>query len=1300
MSFVELKKSIEACMLQDRRRFHRRLRRLKGRRDKAVQERGLQKLEEHIRQSISRVNKRRQALVRQEFKSDLPILDSRSQLAEAIRANQVVIVCGETGSGKTTQLPRICLDIGRGLFGMIGHTQPRRLAARSVAHRLSEECGPSTPVGFQVRFNRTLPEETMVKIMTDGILLAELGEDPRLEKYDTIIIDEAHERSLNIDLLMGCLKGILDKRPELRVIVTSATIDSERFSEFFDGAPVFEVSGRQYPVEIVHAATGDSPEDPEKTVSRVSECMHEVLKAHPDEGDVLVFLPGEREIRELSQKLGGSFGSTFEIVPLYARLSLSAQQKALRSGSRRRIVLSTNVAETSLTVPGIRVVIDSGLVRINRFSARRGINRLPIEGVSLASANQRAGRAGRVAPGTCYRLFSEGALQRRDAFTAPEVMRTNLASLILRLAELGFTDIDAFPLLDRPKPAAVRAGLETLQDLGALDASGELTSLGRSMAKLPVDPRIARILLSGQTFGCLDDILVIASAMSISDPRLRPPEKEEQAAQRHAVFKVAGSDFLSLRALWKSWRKIDRRGQGRRRWCQENYLSWVRMLEWREIHDQLRRMLREAGLTGGAGKGDDEAIHRALLSGLVANVGNHSRSEQDGEAASRKNKGVYDGPGRRRFRIHPSSDLSSQRPDWIVAGEIVETTQLWARRVAQVDPDWIVEAASHLLEPVYGDPSWNAPRGSAVTSEKRMFRGLMVPGSRMVSYALVDQYVARQMFIEDGLVRNGFERTFSFLEHNRELQNQIEASEARLRRRDLLVSELERCAFYESRIPTSVVDLNSFAAWFETAHVDEIEALRMKEADLLRREVRADEDAFPSSLEIQGCSCPISYGFEPGSSHDGMCVQVPLAILPGLDPEPLQWLVPGLLDEKIEMIIRGLDKSIRRTCQPVNEAVAWCRDQMKSSDKPFNDALADSISIRSGQHVTMGMVAGVALSTHLVAMIEVLDGDHVVCRDRDMQAIQASHGGRAVEDFHELAQSHSRHESGLTSWPAGQLLDQVPLDVAGIVIPTWTALVDEGQSVGVVLVRTPAEATHQTRQGLCRLGLINGGGSIEFQVDHLPGLDQMALLGAGCMSGVELRDGLSMLSTERMLLGDEGITGLLQEKSFMTRLERASADISEAVLRTGQLISGILDIRQEIAVMLESGPPPGCELIWKSESEHMDRLFCSGVLQSTPSGWLSQYPRWLEVIRVRLQSARRDPHRHSEASRSVDRWEGPLIEIWSRRDSMACGAIRQMSWFIEEWRAGVFAQKLGRAIPVDEESLRSQWEEVRRSSGG
>ncbi|MEE2907825.1 MAG: ATP-dependent RNA helicase HrpA, partial [Planctomycetota bacterium] len=649
-SIPELAENIEVCLLQDRRRFRRRLRRLKGRGDAKIRDRGLRKLQAQINESMEQVDLRRQRLVPQTFTGDLPILDARASLAKAIQDHPVIIVCGETGSGKTTQLPRICVDLGRGLFGLIGHTQPRRLAARAVAQRISEEMGSDSGVGYQVRFRRDVSSETVIKVMTDGILLAELSHDPQLEHYDTIIIDEAHERSLNIDLLLGCLKRISERRPELRVIVTSATIDAERFADFFDGAPVIEVSGRQFPVDIVHAESGDSPEDPDSVSTRVRTAMDQVLDRHPREGDVLIFLPGEREIREVSRTLEGPFGHTFEIVPLYARLSLGAQQKALRPGQRRRIVLATNVAETSLTVPRIRVVIDSGLARINRYSARRGVERLPVEGVSRASANQRAGRAGRLAPGTCLRLYSESAFNRRDEFTAPEIMRTNLASLILRLADLGLGTIEDFPLLDRPRPAAIRAGMDTLFELGALDDHGALTSLGRSMARLPVDPRVARMLLAGLEEECLGDVLIIASALAVPDPRLRPPGEEQVADQRHAAFQVEGSDFLSLRVLWQDWVKTIRSASSRRRWCKSNYLSWIRMREWREIHDQLHRMLRESGIRAGRERGDDDAVHRALLSGLVTNIGNLARPRLESGGAAKIEKGVYEGPDHRRFR--------------------------------------------------------------------------------------------------------------------------------------------------------------------------------------------------------------------------------------------------------------------------------------------------------------------------------------------------------------------------------------------------------------------------------------------------------------------------------------------------------------------------------------------------------------------------------------------------------------------------------------------------------------------------
>ncbi|MCH2133271.1 MAG: ATP-dependent RNA helicase HrpA [Phycisphaerales bacterium] len=1293
----EIAAAIDSCLIRDRRRFRRRLRRLKGRGDVEVRGRGLEKLAKQVKESLEAVDRRRQVLVKQEFAGDLPILEARAEIDRALADNQVVIICGETGSGKTTQLPRMAMDGGRGLFGVIGHTQPRRLAARAVAQRISDELGPVGPqvVGFQVRFRRQTPPDSIIKVMTDGILLAELADDPRLEQYDTIIVDEAHERSLNIDLLLGCLRRIVAQRPELRVIVTSATIDADRFSTFFGGAPVIEVSGRQYPVDIVHPESGSGPDDPESVSRAVHDAMHEAVRRHPDTGDVLVFLPGEREIREVGRTLQGPFGRDFEIVPLYARLSLAAQQKALRPGARRRIVLSTNVAETSLTVPRIRVVIDSGLARINRYSARRGIERLPVEGISQASAAQRTGRAGRIAPGTCLRLYSEAALAKRDAYTPPEILRTNLAGVILRLADMGLGSVEEFPLLDPPRPQAIRAGLETLHELGALDAAGGLTRVGRSMARMPVDPRLSRMLLAGHEENCLDDVLVIASGLAIPDPRVRPPESEQAADQRHAAFREEGSDFLSMRTLWEEWVKVIRAGGGssHRRWCQSNFLSWVRMREWREIHDQLHRMLREVGLRTerrDRREVDADAVHRSLLVGLVTNVGHRARPTAT--TSGKVEKGVYEGPSRRRFRIHPSSGLTRERPPWIMAAELVETTQLWARKAAGIDPSWIGSVAAHLLEPVYGDPEWDGTRGAAMTQETRTLRGLAIPGSRRVAYAKVDADVARRMFIDEGLVRGDLSLGAEFYRHNRQLQEEIERREDRLRRRDLLVSELERAAFYEKHVPDWVVDLASLKRWIDTAKAGEVDALRMKESDLLRRDVAVEEEAFPEFMTLSGVTCAVHYGFEPGSDQDGMCVRVPLGILTRIDPVRLGWLVPGLLPEKIEAVIRGLDKDIRRECQPVADTVDWCRHEMRDGEGPVDGRLAELLTQRSGHDVTVAMVSAVELPPHLQVMIEVVDGETVVGQGRDLGVLRDQLASGAVADFAGAAAAHDLARENQQSWTWGSLFEPVTLQVGGVALSAWTSLEDEGRSVGIRLVPSSMEAVQRSRRGLCRLFLMAGGGSIEFQVEHLPELDRLMLSASPVLGSDHLCDGVALLACEAIYLGDGGPRHLSTREAFESRLVEGEALIVKSVLEVGERCREIFQRRQDVAIVLESGCPPGAEVTWDEEARHLDRLFQPDVLHETPRAWLAQYPRWLDVMTQRLHRARRENGRGLRIE-EVDRWEARLATVW--RGDATLPAVRQLAWLMEEWRVRHQAPGQPQAVPVTEETLAQQWEVIR-----
>ena len=1290
----ELADSIEGCQMRDRRRFRRRLRRLKGRGDAKARTNGLKKLRGHIEESLDLVEKRRQLVPGELLTSDLPVLKAQHEIQQALQANQVIIVCGETGSGKTTQLPQIAMRAGRGIFGLIGHTQPRRLAARAVAQRIAEEIGPDGQeiVGFQVRFRKQVKDHALIKIMTDGILLSELATDPKLEQYDTIIVDEAHERSLNIDLLLGCLHQIVQKRPELRVIITSATIDSERFSEFFGGAPVIEVPGRQFEVEVIHAESGDSEDDPEVMASAVQEAMDQALVKHPREGDVLVFLPGEREIREVARVLHGPFGNEFEIVSLYARLSLAAQQKALKPQRRRRIVLATNVAETSLTVPRIRVVIDSGLVRVKRYSARRGIERLPVEGVSKASANQRTGRAGRVAEGTCYRLYSEGAFQKRDDFTAPEIMRTNLASVILRLADLGLGEVETFPLLDRPRPQAMRAGRETLWELGAIDEQSRLTGTGRSMARMPVDPRLARMLLAGQEHRCLADVLVIASGLAIPDPKIRPEGEEAVADQRHAAFRVEGSDLLSKRTLWEAWVERVRAGgtSSQRRWCQSNSLSWVRMREWREIHDQLHRMLREMGIHVSGRSSPAEAVHRALLSGLVTSVGKLARpSAQDGNA--KFEKGMYDGPGRRRFKIHPSSGVRSIRPDWIMSAEIIETNRLWARSVAGIDPVWIAEAAPHLLEPEYGDPEWDAVRGSAVTTQRRMLAGLLLPGTRRVSYVVVDPMVARRIFIDEGLVRRDLQLEAGFFKRNGVLQEEIERREDRLRRRDLLVSEQERSRFYDSRLPDHVVDLQTLKSWLNTASDLELNALVMQESDLVRQDVEAPDDDFPTTLPIAGIACQVRYGFEPGADHDGLCIQVPVALLPRVDQERLQWLVPGLLKEKMEAIVRGLPKDIRRDCQPVAETVAWCLSDIPEG-VAFLEYLSRRLTQRSGQDVSPGMIEAVTLDPHLLASIEVMDGERPMARGRDVQELLRECGGEATRRMADVVAEHPRSRSGLTSWEFDSILDPVNIELGGQSLSTWAALVDEGGTVGIQLVASPTEAVQRSRRGLCRLLLLATEGSIPFQLEHLPGHDQLVLLASTCLASDELRDGLSILAAELIFLQDGGAAKVTNVSIFDQLLSDHWGSISEGVMKALSMVQDLITRRQEIALQVESSPPPGAELVWEAERRHLDRLFATEVLHETPASWLAQYPRWLQVIARRLDRARRGI---DVSPIELTEWEDRLIGVWSEQEIHP--SVRQLSWLIEEWRVRCLSPDEPQAVKVTPETLQQQWSVVTRN---
>ncbi|MCA1805830.1 MAG: ATP-dependent RNA helicase HrpA [Xanthomonadaceae bacterium] len=903
---------IDLCPLQLRPLLRKRWQGLR-RRARAAQpvDRGLRALARDLETATTRRAARLAALPSPEYALALPVVARRAELRAAIAAHPVIIVCGETGSGKTTQLPKICLELGRGVDGLIGHTQPRRIAARSLAARVAEELHSRVgqAVGCKMRFHDQVGEQTFLKIMTDGILLAETQGDPDLLQYDTFIIDEAHERSLNVDFLLGYLKQLLPRRPDLKLIITSATIDPERFSRHFSNAPVIEVSGRTYPVELRYRPLrGDDEEDQDRDRGQaLLDAVDEL--AREGDGDVLVFLSGERDIREAAELLRKHHPPHTEVLPLYARLSASQQQAVFRPHRGRRIVLATNVAETSLTVPGIRYVVDTGLARLSRYSYRSKVQRLPIEKISRAAADQRAGRCGRVAAGICIRLYSEEDFAARPAFTEPEILRTNLAAVILQMSALGLGAVEDFPFVEAPDARFVRDGFKLLQELGAVDEGQRLTERGRQLARLPVDPRIGRMILAAREELCLREVLVIAAALSVQDPRERPLDKAQAADEKHRLFAVPYSDFLGYLNLWNAYHEQARHlSQNKlRKWCQQHFISYVRMREWHEVERQLQRLVTDMGLRLNQEEAEPDAIHRALLSGLLGNIAMKTAERE------------YTGARNLKLELFPGSVLVKKRPQWIMAAELVETGKRYARTLAVVEPRWVEPLAAGLVKRSHGEPHWEKRAGQVVARERVTLYGLPVVTQRRVNYGPIDPVLSRELFIREALVAGQLGTPGRFMTHNRALVAEVLELEARARRRDLLVSEEELYAFYDARLPAGIHDQVAFEHWRKQAEREDPRCLYFAREALLAQEEAIDTRQFPAQLEWQGLRLPVRYRFEPGEEDDGMTVTVPLAALNQLRPASFEWLVPGLLEEKLTLLIKSLPKQQRRHFVPVPE---------------------------------------------------------------------------------------------------------------------------------------------------------------------------------------------------------------------------------------------------------------------------------------------------------------------------------------------------------------------------------------------
>ncbi len=1237
---------------------------------------------------------------------DLPVSQVRGELAAAITAHQVVVVAGETGSGKTTQLPKICLELGRGVRGMIGHTQPRRLAARTVADRIAEELG--TPlgqaIGYSVRFTDNVSDRTLVKLMTDGILLAEIQRDRRLLRYDTLILDEAHERSLNIDFLLGYLRELLPRRPDLKLIVTSATIEPQRFAAHFGGAPIVEVSGRTYPVEIRYrplelpapSDQGNNPDDPDDEVVRVeprdqTEAIIDALgelSAEPP-GDVLVFLSGEREIRDTAEAINAHFRTSrrdVEVLPLYARLPTADQHKVFVPNSSRltrRVVLATNVAETSLTVPGIRYVVDPGTARISRYSRRTKVQRLPIEPISQASAAQRAGRSGRTSPGVCIRLYSEQDFASRPRFTDPEILRTNLAAVILQMAALQLGDVAEFPFLDPPERRSINDGIALLQELGAFDDYGDITDLGRRLAQLPVDPRLGRMILQADTEGCLREVLIIAAALSIPDPRERPVDREEAARAKHARFADESSDFMSYLNLWRYLRGQRKAlsGSAFRRMCREDFLHYLRIREWQDLVGQLRSIAAGIGLRSGeesdrehegAEPADAARVHAALVSGLLSHVG-----LRDGESRE------YTGARNAKFVLAPGSVLTRRPPRWLVVADLVETSRLYGRTAARIEPEMVERVAGHLVQRTYSEPHWDAQRAAVMAFERVTLFGLPLVARRRVGYAAVDPVAARELFIRHALVEGDWQNRHHFLADNARLREHLSELEERARRRDLLVDDDEIFAFYDARIPPDVLSGKHFDGWWRKQRPKTPDLLTMSRNDLLRiapEDSRAD-GGLPDQWRAGDLSLPLSYRYEPGAADDGVTVHIPVAVLARLGGQEFSWQVPALREELVTALIRSLPKDLRRNFVPAPDTARAVLAGMPPSDEPLLETLQRELHRASGVLVPISAFALDKLPAHLrvTFAVEGPDGKELA-RGKDLETLQTRLAGqtrRAVVDA-----VGTLERTGLRGWPED--LDEIPHSLERQGVRGYPGLVDAGATAAVRVFAAPAERDAAMRLGLRRL------------------------LRLACPSPAK---GLEKLldPRRRLMLGnnpDGSLAALLEDCAdaavdllvskpvwnrgdFDAARQRVSAALGSATADILVRVEKVLAAQQEVQRTIPGTAPPAQADALADIRAQLKTLVGPGFVASTGAAHLADLTRYLTAVARRLDRLPQAPAADRERMARVHAVQDAYNELVGALSGARATAddVRDIARLIEEFRVSLWAQQLGTARPVSEQRI-------------
>jgi len=1338
--------ALQACMLADRYTLRRKMQEVRvlqktgDEKSQAKAQRLMNEVAQKLHTSQKKYQQRLTALPKPEYPLELPVSGRKDEISAAILKNQVVIVCGETGSGKTTQLPKICLELGRGVSGLIGHTQPRRIAARSVASRIAQELNSplGEVVGYKVRFNDKLSESSYVKLMTDGILLAETQGDKFLNAYDTIIIDEAHERSLNIDFLLGYLKQLLPKRPDLKIIVTSATIDADRFSEHFNGAPVIEVSGRTYPVEIRYRPLGaagfraremaeaenvqfDLEDETDFSTENISsgnilgiarkaktearwleeddeeEAIEEaILDAADDllrqgDGDILVFLPGEREIRDVTEHLRKYQGRSaklkhIEVLPLFARLSIEDQQKIFKSHSSRRIVLATNVAETSLTVPGIKYVIDAGLARVNRYSTRAKVEQLQIEKISQAAAKQRAGRCGRVSNGICVRLYSEQDFDGRPEFTEPEILRSSLAAVILRMAALRLGDVTEFPFIEAPSSRLIADGYLLLQELGAVDARRQITETGLQLAKLPLDPRVGRMILAAKREHCLREILIIASVLSIQDPRERPMDKREAADNAHAKFAGEGSDFMSYLKLWDffdSALKTKKSNKDLLNQCHSNFLSFLRLKEWRELHGQLLDIVSEMEFKLNEKEASFEQIHKALLAGLLGNIG-----FKDGESES------YAGARGIRFFVAPGSTLKKLRPKWLIAAELVDTSKLYARCVAKIEPDWIEPLARGLTESHYSDPRWDRKMGMVNAWERVSLYGLTIIPKRRVHYGPIDPKESREIFIREALANGEFDTRAAFFTANERLIAEVEELEHKARRQDVLVDEHQLFTFYDAKLPADIYNAASFEKWREEAEKSNPKLLYLTRDDLMRHGADAITAVqFPEKITLDGVDVTLKYRFEPGHVLDGVTATIPLALLNQLNPVQTEWLVPGMLREKLTYLIKALPKTFRRVCVPVPEFVTGFLEKNKVGEGAIKPTLAAYI-----QHETTLKISAEdwtdEIPAHLLMNFSVIDdAGRELAMGRDWNALKKQLGSAAQLTFRNA--SPDIEKTGLKQWDFGDLPQTLSFERDGLKVTGYPALEDDIDTVSVKLFDTEREAEQSHRKGVCRLMRFELKEQMKQLEKSLPNFNQYALVLRNVMSPDDLRDDMITAIADRAFIGEDDLPRT--NADFMKLKQRARTRlpaVTEAVARQAQAIA----TEYQLLVQKQGQMAATVNRLKRDLEQQVSLLVYKGCFSQTPWEYLQNIPRYLKALRLRIEKHPANPERDGKNAGSV----GLIWQKWQDKINALNQAhldipqqVLDFRWLIEELRVSLFAQELKTPFPVSIKRLEKIWQDMR-----